>query len=179
MFTAAATTVTFFVFMAIAVAFAVATVITKRIFRSAIYLMGTLTTSAAFYILLGAEFLAGVQILVYVGGIVVLIVFAVMLTSSSEMLEENPSPMRKLVGYIVAAGFYAMTVFMFFSTRFQITGDKKAQQFSDTAAIGRKLLDRGATGYVLPFEIVSLLLLCVVIGAIVIARKTQLADKKE
>lgn len=177
MFTAAVTTVMFFVLMVIAVAFAIATVVTRRIFRSAIYLMGTLTTSAAFYIMLGAEFLAGVQILVYVGGIVVLLVFAVMLTSSNELLEDRPSSMRKLVAYIFAAGFYVMTVFMFFSTKFQITGNKKAQQFSDTAAIGRKLLDRGADGYVLPFEIISLLLLCVVIGAIVIARKTQSATR--
>jgi NADH-quinone oxidoreductase subunit J len=173
MFTAAVTTVAFFVLAVIAVAFAIAAVITKRIFRSAIYLMGTLTTSAAFYILLGAEFLAGVQILVYVGGIVVLIVFAVMLTSSNEMMEDNPSTMRKLLGYIVATGFYVMTVFMFLMTKFHVTGDKKAQQFSDTAIIGRKLLDYGSNGYVLPFEIISLLLLCVVIGAIVIARKTK------
>jgi len=173
MFTAAVTTVAFFVLMVIAIAFAIAAVITKRIFRSAIYLMGTLTTSAAFYILLGAEFLAGVQILVYVGGIVVLIVFAVMLTSSNELMEDAPSPMRKLAGYVVATVFYVTTVYMFLATKFKITGDKKAQQFSDTAAIGRKLLDAGTTGYVLPFEIISLLLLCVVIGAIVIARKTK------
>ena len=177
MFSAAVTTVAFFVLMAIAVAFALAAVMTRRIFRSAIYLMGTLTTSAAFYILLGAEFLAGVQILVYVGGIVVLIVFAVMLTSSSELLEDKPSSMRKMIAYFTAAGFYLMTIVMFALTRFQIKGNSKAQQFSDTAAIGRKLLDRGAEGYVLPFEIISLLLLCVVIAAIVIARKTTSAER--
>jgi len=52
-------------------------------------------------------------------------------------------------------------------------GDAKEHQFSDTAAIGRKLLDRGPDGYVLPFEIISLLLLSVVIAAIVVARKTK------
>lgn len=179
MFTAAVTTVAFFVLVVITVAFAIATVVTKRIFRSAIYLMGTLATCAAFYILLGAEFLAGVQILVYVGGIVVLIVFAVMLTSSNELMEDTPSPMRKILGFIVATTFYVMTLFLFLTTKFHITGDNKAQQFTDTAVIGKKLLDYGPDGYVLPFEIISLLLLCVVIGAIVIARKTKTAAGEE
>ena len=174
---AAFTTVAFLVLLVIAVAFAVATVVTGKIFRSAIYLMGTLTTSAAFYILIGAEFLAGVQILVYVGGIVVLIVFAVMLTSSNEMQEDAPSPLRRLIGFAVAAAFLAMTVFMFVLSGFEVSGAGKDVRFSDTAAIGRKLLDRGSDGYILPFEIISLLLLCVVIGAIVIARKTRPAGK--
>jgi len=174
---AAFTTVTFLALLVIAVAFAVATVVTSRIFRSAIYLMGALTTSAAFYILLGAEFLAGVQILVYVRGIVVLIVFAVMLTSSTEMQEDVPSPLRKLIGLAVAAAFFAVTVFMFVLTGFDLSGEGKAVRFGDTAAIGRKLLDRGPDGYILPFEIISLLLLCVLIGAIVIARKTRSAGK--
>ena len=169
-------TALFFGLLAITFALAVATVITRRIFRSAIYLMGTLTMSAAFYLMLGAEFLAGVQILVYVGGIVVLIVFAVMLTSSTELLEDKPSLMRKILAYVAAVGFYMMSVFGFLSTEFKVSGDK-APQFNDTAAIGRKLLDRGADGYVLPFEVISLLLLVVVIGAIVIARKTPAPSK--
>lgn len=173
MISAAVTTIVFLGLLLFAVVFAVAAVVTRRIFRSAIYLMGALTTSAAFYILLGAEFLAGVQILVYVGGIVVLIVFAVMLTSTNEMLEDHPSVWRKLVGASVAVGFFLMTVYMLLSTEFNQTGEGGAVQFSDTAVIGRKLLDRGPDGYVLPFEIISLLLLCVVIGAIVIARKTR------
>lgn len=172
MLSAAVMTVAFFGMMVVAIAFAVATVLTRRVFRSAIYLMGTLTTSAAVYILLGAEFLAGVQILVYVGGIVVLIVFAVMLTSSGEVVEDRPSALRKFLGFTAAAAFCTMTIAMAFLTEFKTaTGDKSAQM-GDTAAIGRKLLDRGADGYVLPFEIISLLLLSVVIAAIVIARKT-------
>ncbi len=175
MLSAAVTTVLFFALLALAVAFAVATVLTRRIFRSAIYLMGTLATSAAFYVMLGAEFLAGVQILVYVGGIVVLIVFAVMLTSSGEMLEDHPSALRRFLGFVVAAGFCATTVFVCFLTEFKSVAADKAVHAGDAAAIGRKLLDRGAEGYVLPFEIISLLLLCVVIAAIVIARKTGAA----
>ena len=177
MHAAAVMTVAFFALAVVAIAFAAATVLTRRIFRSAVYLMGTLTTSAAFYILLGAEFLAGVQILVYVGGIVVLIVFAVMLTSSNEMIEDRPSPLRRLAGFIAAAAFCTMTVFMFLLTEFKTVAADKAVQMGDTAAIGRKLLDRGAEGYVLPFEIISLLLLSVLIGAIVIARKIEPAAK--
>jgi len=172
MLTAAFSTLMFFVLLAIAVAFAIAAVVTRRILRSAIYLMGTLATSAAFYVMLGAEFLAGVQILVYVGGIVVLIVFAVMLTSSGELVEDNPSPVRKLLAYVAAMSFYGISVFMYLSTDFRIAGTRTLKPVGSTAEIGRKLLDRGPDGYVLPFEIVSLLLLSVMIGAIVISRKT-------
>lgn len=174
MFATAFTTVLFFFLLAATFAFAVATVVTRHIFRSAIYLMGTLTTSAAFYLMLGAEFLAGVQILVYVGGIVVLIVFAVMLTSSNELLEDRPSAGRKIFAYFAAAAFYGMTVYTVIRTKFHVPADK-ARVLDDTAAIGRKLLDRGSNGYVVPFEVISVLLLCVVIGAIVIARKTTKA----
>ena len=75
-------TVLFYGMAVAAVFFAVATVISRHIFRSAVYLMCVLLAGAGFYLLLGAEFLAGVQVLVYVGGIVVLLAFVVMLTST-------------------------------------------------------------------------------------------------
>ena len=174
MFATAVTTVLFFALLAATVALAVATVTTRQIFRSTIYLMGTLTTGAAFYLLLGAEFLAGVQIMAYVGGIVVLIVFAVMLTTNSELMEDRPSAGRKFFACLAAAGFFGMTVYTIIRTTFPVSADQ-TEVLDNTAAIGRKLLDRGSTGYIVPFEVVSLLLLCVVIAAIVIARKTTKA----
>ncbi len=89
---------------------ALAVVNARRLLRAAIYLMGVLLASAGLYVMLGAEFLAGVQVLVYVGGIVVLIVFAIMLTRSADLLEDNPSLVRKLLGAVASIGFLLVTV---------------------------------------------------------------------
>jgi NADH:ubiquinone oxidoreductase subunit 6 (subunit J) len=78
-------TILFYVIASMALALAIAVTTSRRLLRAAVYLMGVLLMSAGLYVMLGAEFLAGVQILVYVGGIVVLIVFAVMLTRSAEL----------------------------------------------------------------------------------------------
>ncbi|HLE01062.1 MAG TPA: NADH-quinone oxidoreductase subunit J [Bdellovibrionota bacterium] len=161
----------FYVLAACSVLLALAVVTTRRILRAAVYLMGVLLMSAGFFLLLGAEFLAGVQILVYVGGIVVLLVFAVMLTRSVELLEEEPGIGRKLLAYVVAAGFLIMNVALLATTEFRVLREG-ALPTNNTAALGRKLLDYGPQGYALPFEVLSILLLAAMIGGIVIARKT-------
>ncbi len=164
-------TVLFYALGAFAVLCALAVVNARRLLRAALALMFVLLASAGLYLLLGAEFLAGVQVLVYVGGIVILIVFAVMLTSAADLLEDNPRFGRKLAGAVASIGFLALagTVFSRIALRAPAPGTHPPD---DASAIGRKLLDFGAEGYVLPFEIVSLLLLAAVIGGIVIARKT-------
>lgn len=154
-------------------ALAIAVVTTPRIFRAAIYLMGVLAVTAAVYVRLGAEFLAGIQLLVYVGGIVVLIVFAVMLTSNVEVEEEPPSLVRKLVGGLVSAGFFALTTYALVVTPLP-PAQEGAWPADNTAALGYALLGTGAEGYILPFEIVSLLLLAAVLGGIVVARRIPL-----
>jgi NADH-quinone oxidoreductase subunit J len=168
----AVTNLLFYVFAGLAVFFAIAVVSSRRILRAAVYLMSVLAMSAGFYVLLGAEFLAGVQILVYVGGIVVLLVFAVMLTRSAELLEDKPSLVRKSAGLLAAGGFFAMTVTLFCLSDFPALREG-ALTGGDAPELGRRLLDYGPRGYVLPFEIISFLLLSVVIGGIVLARKLQ------
>jgi len=160
----------FYVLAVVAIFFAIAVVCSSRILRAAVYLMCLLATSAGFYLLLGAEFVAGVQILVYVGGIVVLLVFAIMLTRSAEMPEDKPSLLRQSLGSLAAGGFFAVTVTMFRFSDFPAL-QKGVLAGGDTAEIGRRLLNRGAHGYLLPFEVISLLLLSVAIGGIVLARK--------
>jgi NADH-quinone oxidoreductase subunit J len=167
----AAVTVLFYAFGAFAILAALIVVNSRRLLRAAVALMFVLMASAGLYLLLSAEFLAGVQVLVYVGGIVVLIVFAVMLTSSSDLLESNPPFGRKLVGAAASIGFLALsgTVFAQLALGPSAPGTHPAD---DVSAIGTKLLDFGAEGYLLPFEVISLLLLAAVIGGIAIARKT-------
>ena len=169
----AVVTLLFYAFAFASFLFATAVVSERKLLRAAIALMGVLGVSAAFYALLGAHFLAGVQVMVYVGGIVVLIVFAIMLTSSAALLEDVPSIWRRLLGGATAVGFFVLSLFALLSSPLKqcVCQVAEAPLQDDTRAIGRALLDFSGEGYVLPFEIISLVLLAALIGGIVIARK--------
>lgn len=160
----------FYLLSTVSIGLALGVVGARRILRAAVALMGVLAVSAGFYLLLGAEFLAGVQVLVYVGGIVVLLVFAVMLTRSSELLEDRPSVLSRLLGVLASGAFFGTSVIALRSEEFG-AGVDAALPANDTVELGRKLLDYGSKGYALPFEMISLLLLAAMIGGIVIARK--------
>ena len=172
MITDAVYTLLFYVFAVTAIFFALAVVMSRRLLRAAVYLMAVLLVIACFYIMLGAEFLAGIQILVYVGGIVVLIVFAVMLTNSAGLAMDNPPLYRKIIACAASVAFAVMTSWILATSKFQVSGGEVPLSSNNTEEIGLKLLDMGGSGYVLPFEIISILLLAAVIGGIVIARKT-------
>lgn len=165
-------TVMFYGFSAAVVILALAAVNMRQLLRAALALMGMLALSAALYIMLQAEFLAGVQILVYVGGIVVLIVFAIMLTRSSELLEDRPRTLTRWYGGAASILFMLVACGALCTTPFPVQSD--AQPTGDEVQkIGLALLEQGSTGYLLPFELISLLLLVAVIGGTVIARKTR------
>jgi len=171
MITQAAYTVMFYILAIVSLLMAIHVVKSRRLLRAALSLMAVLVASAGFYIMLGYEFLAGVQVLVYVGGIVVLIVFAIMLTSRVDLLETTPPLHRKYLGLFASLAFFAMTTTALLFSEFPLLKAGKVPT-NDVAAFGRKLLSYGADGYVLPFEIISLLLLSALIGGIVISRKT-------
>ncbi|MFC2074811.1 NADH-quinone oxidoreductase subunit J [Bdellovibrionota bacterium] len=153
----------------VSIIFAIFAVTTRKLLRAVVYLSLVLVTSAGFYLLLNFEFLAGIQILVYVGGIVVLLVFAVMLVSSIELLEERPRFYRRVIGFLVSALFFTVTMAAFMLTRFNLSGP--VGEVDEVREIGTQLLSYSGDGFVLPFEIVSLLLLAAVIGGVVVARK--------
>ena len=169
-------TVLFWGVAAATVLLALAVVNTRKLLRAAIALMGALSATAALYVMLDAQFLAGVQVLVYVGGIVVLIVFAIMLTRSGELLEDNPTPERKIVGAFISIVFLALSAAAVWVGPFTVDPAGKAPA-NDALAIGKALLDAGPGGYVAPFEVISLLLLAAMLGGIVIARKTPPPDQ--
>ncbi len=176
MMTGAAYTVIFYLLAASAVVLALAVVHSRRLLRAAIYLMGVLVASAGLYIMLAAEFLAGIQVLVYVGGIVVLIVFAIMLTRSAELLEDHPSGGRQAAGAVAAMLFFALSAAILWTTPFALP-DPGSQPVNDALLIGKQLLNAGSGGFVLAFELISLLLLAAAIGGIVVARKTPPPDQ--
>ena len=119
----------FYVLAAMACLMAIATVLTRHILRSAIYLMAVLCISAGFYLLLGAEFLAGAQVLVYVGGIVILLIFAVMLTRSADLEHDCPSIMRKILGFIGSASFFATSFYLLKQYNFGLNYCRKSYYF--------------------------------------------------
>lgn len=178
MLSSAIQSLVFYLLAAISLTLAWSVVTGRRILRAAVALMGVLAASAGLYVLLDSPFLAGVQVLVYVGGIVVLLVFAVMLTRTTELLEDKPKLSRQLLGGAVAGAFFLLSWHMMTSA--PLAGRTLSSlPKNDVAAIGRSLLDTGPNGYALPFEVVSLLLLTAMIGGIVIARKPSSAAEPE
>ncbi len=143
-------------------------VTSRQIFRSAIYLLGSLVGIAGLYFWLSMEFIAAVQIIVYVGGIVVLIIFSIFLTQQSgKEMPKTPSG-RNAAALIGCVAGFIFTVIMIYQQEFNIS----AVPFDNSVErIGLLLLNTGDGGFVLPFEVVSLLLLAAMIGCIVIAIK--------
>lgn len=163
-------TLLFYVLAGVSVLLALRVVQSERLLRAAIALMVVLVASAGFYVMLGYEFLAGVQVLVYVGGVAIFIVFAIMLTSSTDLLEDSPPVHRKVLGVIASVAFFGLTTLALVWTQFPVASQGTPPKH-DAHALGIKLLDYGAQGFVIPFELISLLLLAAVIGGIVLGRK--------
>lgn len=145
---------------------------TRKIFRSAIWLLFSLISVAALYFWLQVEFIAAVQIVVYVGGIVVLIIFSIFLTQQSGR-EMPKQPVRRLLfsALAVLLGF-GLTFLQIWKYSFQPTS--KPFNWS-VVQIGEQMLKTGEGGFALPFEVVSMLLLAAMIGCIVIAIKAPAA----
>jgi NADH-quinone oxidoreductase subunit J len=145
-------------------------VTTRKIFRSAIWLLFSLIGIAALYFWMQVEFIAAVQIVVYVGGIVVLIIFSVFLTQKSG--DEMPKPVMSRTIFSILAALFGLvfTYRLIDQYGFQQTPSKPfVVSVSD---IGMQMLSTTEHGYVLPFEVVSMLLLASMIGCIVIAMKS-------
>jgi NADH-quinone oxidoreductase subunit J len=141
-------------------------VISSSLVHSAVALLFTLFGVAGLYIFLYADFLAATQIIVYVGGILVLIIFGVMLTNKIDTPSIASSSSNQVIGAIVSLLLFAFQLGVIFKTNWYI-GDGAIVE--DTVRpIGRMLL----TEYLLPFEVVSILLLGALIGAAMLSRKS-------
>ncbi|HUV30738.1 MAG TPA: NADH-quinone oxidoreductase subunit J [Acidobacteriota bacterium] len=137
----------------------------RNIFHCAIALVLCLASVAGIFILLGAEFLAAAQVLIYVGAVAVLMIFAVMLTSNLASREIVQTNQNALVAFFVCLTFAMGTIILIGGTKvWQFTNE--ALPAENVLAIGKLLM----TEFMLPFEVVSVLLLAAMIGAIVLAR---------
>ena len=160
----------------IMIVFAIASVTSRKMLRSVIYLLFVLCGIAGVYFLIDYNFLAAIQLTVYAGGIIVLIIFSVFLVHHIEMeLEIAKISKQILVGLACLIG---LSVFLttIYSYEFDIVENSLTTTTSD---IGMKLLSYEAGGFILPFEVISVLLLAAMIGAIVIAKGKNLTDKND
>ena len=149
--------------------FSVMTVSTRHILRSATYLLFVLFGTAGIYFLLGYTFLGSVQIMVYAGGIVVLYVFSILLTSGEGDRAERLKRSKFLAGLVATLSGAAIVLFITLTHKFTPTTDIAPVETS-IKTIGHALLGSDKYGYVLPFEAVSILLLACIIGGLLIAR---------
>ena len=153
------------------VVFSVLTVTTKKILRSATYLMFVLLATAVIYFQMNYEFLGAVQIAVYAGGIVVLFVFAIMLTHKPGKDAEPLSMHKKWLGLAASLLGVAVCGYALFSYAKFCGAKITAVSTMDMSELGHTLLSTEKLGYLLPFEAISVLLLACIIGGVVIARK--------
>ena len=149
----------------------VLTVTTRKILRSATYLLFTLIAAAIIYFMMDYEFLGAVQIAVYAGGIVVLFVFAILLTSKPGNNSEKLESRRKGLGLLAAVAMAGVTGWALISRCCSLLGAKPEMDFLDMHRLGTIMLSTDRGGYMLPFEAISVLLLACIIGAVAVARK--------
>jgi NADH-quinone oxidoreductase subunit J len=147
---------------------AIRVVTARNVVHAALYLVVTLASAGAAYLLLAAEFVAWVQILIYVGAIVILFLFGLMLTKAP-IGREALDNQRRGAAFVVGLAILAGLVFLI-QDAFSWDGPKIEPGSGGAAAVGESIFSR----YVLPFEVVSFLLLAALIGAIVLSRRDDL-----
>ena len=160
-----------YVILALAmVIFAVMAVTTRKILRAATYLLFTLFATAGVYFMLDYEFLGAVQIAVYAGGIVVLFVFSILLTSHPGDNSERLASKSRAIGLLASIAMLAVAGYSLL-TRCELFCTTAQGSNPDMQLIGTTLMGTGENQYLLPFEAISVLLLACIIGGVVVARK--------
>ena len=161
----------YFIIALAIIVFSVLAVTTRKILRAATYLLFVLFATAFVYVQLDFEFLGAVQIAVYAGGILVLFVFAIMLTHKPGKESEPLTSEKRALGLSAAVAGVAVCGYALFSygqfcvQKLLPAGDYSIEQ------IGKALLNSDKFGLLLPFEAVSVLLLACIIGGVVVARR--------
>lgn len=160
----------FYVLAILIVAFSILSVTSRRILRSATYLLFVLIATAGLYLLLGYQFLAAVQISVYAGGIMVLYIFSILLTSHAGDKAKPVSWKRLLPAGAAAVVGLAICGHIIY---YNVNKVMSLVPFQEPTMqdIGLTMMGTGKYQYLLPFEAISILLLASIVGAIMIARK--------
>jgi len=155
--------IAFWILAVVGILAALGVVLLRNVFRAALSLVLCFLVVAGLYITLSADFLAAVQVLIYVGAISVLIILAIMMTR--EVQHGSPSNRLRIPAFVVAALFLGVLVFTVTNTPWQIASMPPVEP--TTAALAARLFAEG--GFILPVEIAAVLLLAAILGAIVLA----------
>jgi NADH-quinone oxidoreductase subunit J len=159
----------FIIFSAMIVVFSILTVTSRKILRAAVFLLFVLVSTSGLYFMLNYQFLAAVQLTLYAGGIVVLIIFSILLTSHISQKFEFSGWKKNMFSAIAAATGAILSIITILDYKFAATTE--AAKEVDMRLIGKSLLSVDYDGYVLPFEMISVLLLAAMVAAIVVAKK--------
>ncbi len=156
----------FWTIAVVATAAALKMVTTDNVVHAALYLLIVLAAVAAVYVILGAEFAAATQVMVYIGAILVLLLFGVMLTRARIGGDDDLNYPQRWIGALVATALFAVMGYSLWEAfgDDQLPDDRVVQRTSDVA-------DSIFGSYIVPFEAISVLLLAALIGAVVVARK--------
>ena len=166
----------FVLFSFMIVVFSILTVTSRKILRAAVYLLFVLVSTAGLYFMLDYQFLAAVQLTLYAGGIVVLIIFSILLTSHISQKFETVGLKKTIFSALASALGAILIITTILEYNFSATA--LAAKEINMKVIGSSLLSVEYNGYVLPFEVISILLLAAMIAAIVVAKKSG-PEKKE
>ena len=172
------TDIAFYVVAFIILVTAVMTVAVKNILQSAVFLIFSFVTTAILYLLLHAEFIALAQVMVYVGGVVIFVVFTILLTSHLGEDAFTTKIPRLFTAFAISIGFVFVMVKCILPVH-ELTESTVASpdNYASLEQFALRLLGYGADGFVIPFEIVSILLLMTLICAITVARRSK--EEKE
>ncbi len=157
--------IAFWILAVVAVAAALTVVLLRDVFRAALSLVLCFLTVAGIYVTLSADFLAAVQVLIYVGAISVLIILAIMLTR--DIQRGSPSNKLRIPAFLVALLFLGTVSFAMMKTPWQVSAEPPLEP--TTAALATRLF--GENGFILPVEIAAVLLLVAILGAIILVRE--------
>jgi NADH-quinone oxidoreductase subunit J len=160
-------TILFIIFAVIAIVCAFNLVLQKHPISSALSLIGVMASLAVLYLLLGAEFIAMAQVIVYGGAVMVLFIFVIMLLNAGSEKASGKSWFAQIAGLPLLLAFIAVMGFLLRAFLPRMPRVEFGSWFGRTAEIGQSLF----TDYLLPFEIISILILIAILGAVVLARK--------
>lgn len=166
----------FYILAFIMIAFAIASVSSRKMLRSVIYLLFVLVGAAGLYFLIDYNFLGAVQLTVYAGGIIVLIIFSVLLVHHIEMELEMVKRSKQILVMLACLVGIAVFLTTIYSHPFESTSIPRTTTVEE---VGTLLLSYGEGGFILPFEVISILLLAAMVGAIIVAKGTKLTAKKD
>ena len=161
----------FYIIALIMIVFAIKAVSSRKMLRSVIYLLFVLIGISGIYFLVDYSFLAAVQLAVYAGGVIVLIIFSVFLVHHIELSLDVSSIKQRIIAAILSLAGIGLTLYAIFTYEFSVVANYNTIEVQE---IGRGMLSYGEGGFILPFEVISVLLVAVMIGAIVISKGKKL-----